>query len=690
MQDKDQEVSVKDETTKDTLYVSGQDNIGVPKIETDQKTEEHQSIEEEVPKEDPQILTELFERLLRGASEAYYARLGKTQPDNLAEKIKSFAERAAGHPVIGQFFLSLEQPNIRSAELRDKQTDAIVQKHGLDSGRGGAYAKGLPERLSGSFQEVALQATLLLRQHQGDARFALALTCGPLADALESMERTGLSRERQVDLMIHLFAGEPVYEGGGTRPPCNPKFREFLARLSALVLSEAAERPTPGRFQTLVSLATWYGSAREPACIACGAALGLEILPYGYEIGDAPQEVAKALSQLANNLAGWLSRLLGFGADEDAMHSKPEQAGQLNAVHAFGCVAFLQMTSWWSWNEGAAEVFGCLKVEMAKEKAGGLARAFLFMANVPPAWRILNKSLFASEDQMFGPAARRLRTAVLSLISALMRARFNEPKDHDEIAQALFNLGVDLNIHSKSSGDPATYLPPRLLANALGLWWALMKAGDETQAIGPFNGGDCAVNLFGALTEPSLAEFRRQHAEAIRALGDALRTQMKQMNLELDESRLSASYNEMFGQKPEHAPLEREKAATTLAGLIQAYLDANGFEAKPVEADLHTWLGAAFETAAAEIMRWAFSQIEEGPSVFDNCLQGWVAVAGKLVQLAEEPGYTAFRGEIPSSLQDFGITGYQCDRPDIPKADTHYLSRTLRDVELMCGVFGLS
>lgn len=388
------------------------------------------------------------------------------------------------------------------------------------------------------------------------------------------------------------------------------------------------------------------------------------------------------LQQIANNAAGWLSMLLGFRGDEDAMDKKTDQAKQINVLHALACVAFLRQESGQDWNEKAAQVFGYLNAEVAKEKAGSMARAFLLMGNVPAAWRIL-ADLFTSEDGLFGTASRRLRTAILALISALMRARFNYPKDHDEIAQALFNLGVDINIHSRKTADPTKYVPLRILANALGLWWALMRARNEAEAIGPFHGGDCAVNLFGALTESPMQTLRSQHEEAIRLLGDAIHTEMRGG---VDAIRVGNSYEEMFGEEPRSATLERKSAAATLAGLIEAFLKSRGFNFND-KGDLQTRLNESFEATTAEIMHWAFSQIETG--VYQSCLAGWVAVAKKLVALSEEQSYESFKGKIPTSLQGFGIIGYTCERIDEP-LDTHYLSRTLRDRDLMRGVFGLN
>lgn len=759
----------KDETA-DAIQSSTTNTIGLEKTEKSIKPPGW-----EIIKSDPNSITDLFERLCRATSRAYYERLGTPVPIDLETKIKAFAERAASHPVLGRaYFLSQEQTaveakseapltasdhqeiaslaaaarrtmkggdksqpvaaasekamepaleathdldqEISAAPLEkivlqayekmgmrgvdllreqmgmhfnhdlllraqlERQIEAIIRKLNLDQG-GKIVVSGLPERLTGSFEEVALQATMLLKQHVGNARYAQALAAGPLAAALEEMENMGLARDRQVDLMIHAFAGEPVYHDSGTQPPCTKQFCQFLARLCALVLSEISEQPTPGQLETLVNLTTWYGQAKETACRACGTELALETLPHFYTLREEPARVAKMMQQLTNNAAGWLSDLLGFRGDEETMDRKTDQAGWLNTLHALGCVAFLHQETGDAWNEKAKEVFNYLDVDADEKVAGSMARAFLYMSNIPTAWRILGR-LFPMADGQFADATRRLRTAVLALISALMRARFNPRKDHDEISQALFNLGVDINIHSRKLTESDQYLPLRILANTLGLWWALMRANDEGQAIGPFHGGDCAVNLFGALTEKAMESLCGAHEQSIRSLGDVIHGQMAG---NVDALRLSNSYKEMFNEEPRAgAILRRQEAAQALAGLLSAFLaDWKCDEAS----DLHQRLDAAYEETTAKIMNWAFSRTKGGENVYRACLAGWLAVAGGVVELATASDYAAFQGQIPDSLEGWGVKS-DCERSEVP-LDIHTLSHTLRDTDLMRGVFGL-
>ncbi|MBI4741966.1 MAG: hypothetical protein HY777_10565 [Betaproteobacteria bacterium] len=568
----------------------------------------------------------------------------------------------------------------------DKQIELILRKHGIGPDRDpvGEVA-GLPDELTGSFEEIALQTSMLLKKHVGDARFALEMTAGPLAQAVERMEKIGLSREKQVDLMIHAFAGEPVYTGADARrPPCNPGFLQFMARLRAMLADDAQKKTTPDLLETQVNLTTWYGQARSDKCLTCGLNLALKILPAFFELKEERVRVAKMLHQLANNTAGWLSTLLGFKSNEESMdNEKREQAVASNTLHALGTVAFLRQEPGQGWDTNAAPIYAVLGAQTA-QSMGSMARAFLFMSNVPSAWRVFGR-LFTEETARFGNATPRFRTAVLSLLSALMRARFNAGKDGNEIASALFNLGVDISLHAKQKNNAPRFTPLRVLANGLGLWWALSRARNDDEAIGAFNGGDCAVNLFGALTEKTMEQAVRDQEKNIRKLGETVHTQLKN---DMDAVRLGNSYKQLFGEEPKPTTtFDRVAAAKTLTEILYFFLADWKVAGISSSDTLASKLQDDFPVTAATFLQWAFLHTEQGGDTYRRCVDGWIAVATKLVTLAEGEDYTMFRGLISATLSEFGLQHVCKDYPD--SIDTHFLSRTLRDKTLMRSVFGL-
>lgn len=588
--------------------------------------------------------------------------------------IKQFQEQMAKHWEKGTAL----------SERFNNQIELILLKHriGPDREPTGGDVYGLPDELTGSFEEIALQTSMLLKKHVGDARFALELSAGPLAQALERMEKTGLSKERQVDLMVHAFAGEPVYVGEDPRrPPSNPGFLQFMARLRAMLVVDAQKEATPDLLETQVNLTTWYGQARKDETLTCGVRLALKILPEFFELREERQRVAKMLHQLANNAAGWLSTLMGFKGNEESMDKqKYSQAVAINTLHALGTVAFLRQETGSSWDADAASIYKVLGAQTAQHQ-GSMARAFLFMSNVPSAWRVLGE-LFKEETNRFGDTTPRIRTAVLSLLSALMRARFNARKDGNEITSALFNIGVDINLHAKQTSDASSFTPLRVLANGLGLWWALNRARNDNEAIGAFNGGDCAVNLFGALTEKTMGRPVTDHEKNIRKLGETIHGQLKN---DMDATRLGNSFKELFGEEPKPTSyFDRAGAAKTLTEILNSFLTDWQVPDMSLPDTLTDKPQDVFPITAATLLQWAFLRTEQGDNSYQRCVDGWIAVATKLVALADGEDYSMFRGFIPSTLPGLGVCN---DYPNF--IDTHFLSRTLRDKPLMRGFFGL-
>ena len=615
------------------------------------------------------------------------------------------------------------------SEWFEKQIDDIVSNIKRQSGMVNVrHYPNLPKDFKGGFQEVALQTSMLLSENANNPDFALALSCGPLAESVKELENGGLSAEKQVDLMVHAFAGDPVYKNGRV-PPCNDGFRQFMARLVLLIRKDIKVKASPGQLETVINLATWYAQTDEKKCLAAGAGFSLESLDLFLNCDEQTQRVAHLLSRLTNNASGALADVLGFRGDEDKMESNPVQAMQLNALHALGTVAKVRSVDSAPWNANAVKVFEALGAKVDESKAGDMARAFIFMSNIPSSWRVLNPGLFGETLADNGRYAPRLRTAALALISAMVRARFNEPKDGDEIASALFNLGVDLNHYGNTRPKAADHVFLRSLANALGLWWALTKAETDEQALGAFNGGDCAVNLFGGLTETSFSELRRSKGDLIRRIGNAIQPYLSGQ----DGFRMQKSFRLMFDSDPVRVAFNREEIAKDVGRLIHEIEKLAGVIGSVTNEDaLLQKLEADLVPVAADMLKQAFLKLPVGKDdksapedkdATSALFQGWFSVAEKVVDLASRNNYDDFASGvefvvrtktqavesgqndkpggketaeateqtfelIPRTLQGWGV-GY--DEVKITENDDgHLLSNTLSDRNLMAQVFGLA
>lgn len=568
--------------------------------------------------------------------------------------------------------------------------DGLVQKQGISPN----IADAPIAPFSGSYEEVALQGTMALRQHSMDARYlyALRIAVGPLAEAVQRFEDAGYSPERQVDLLVHLFAGEPVYRRG--RPSCNDQFREFMARLRALLASQTEGRDALGFMETQVNLITWYGSSQKDPqkerCLACGVELGLELLrrmvATTSTAGGKNAQAARMLERTANSLAGWLDDLMVHRGDEEKMAKGP--GAQLNALHALATVASLWQESGVAWDEPASKLLTALGCRAEIANAGGMARAFLFMANIPPAWRFLSP-LFSPQD--IPDLSPRYRTAVLAFISAVMRARFNTHKDADDIPAALFNVGVDVTLLTRSTGGLSRGVRLRILANGLGLWWALSRARDEGSVVGRLHGGDCTVNLFGALTDlasDDLIPILKQ----VRALGDALHSRLE----ENDRFRLENSYREILETQPSKAVLNLAETAASVADMLQSLI-ARWTNDKLLIADLPKMIESDFASVAAQCLSWAFRHLDKdiSHSAYDRTIEMWIQVANRLIEISQSGDqYNFWKDDIiPVDPSAWGLVeSAKCDGVDYKSiaVGPHFLSETLRDRELMQGVFGLS
>lgn len=604
-------------------------------------------------------------------------------------------------------------------------------------GTAGAPADAKP--LSGGQEEVALQGSMVLREHPNDPVFAHQFAVGPLAATVARLETQGATAEQLVDLLIHWFAVEPVYRNG-RRPPSNASFREVLNRLRAMLMQDTSGQApaaagsaarlvvTPGRLETYTNLATWFGMGEgdeAAACKLCAIAFGLETLPAYLQMRADPGRVGRMLAQLANNVSGWLSDELGFKRNEDIMSNTG--GALLNNLHALATVAHLRQTHSGQWNEAAAALFAAVgaKADSRLNDSAldgdtstdthweSAARAMLFMSNIPSAWRVPGLVLLDNTVRPINPPPQifadnntnaRFRTAVLAGMSAVVRARFNPAKDANEISSALFNLGVDMMLMRRASADIQHSTVLRMVTNALGLFWALDQGRDERQALESLNGADCAVNMMGALADAEMRDELlrdRAHLALVREIAEALLSGCRRARMQLAVARLSGSFTTIFGQDetPASVDFARRRFLPQLCTLMAVVINnrespnpLGDLLADPLK--LQTALQTDFAATCARCLKWSFDQLREGnhtrvASGFGEASAWWLDVTRTLTALSTEPDYRVFEvaGAVPTDLADWKIE--RAAESYDQAVDKRLLSRTLADRRLMAGFFGL-
>jgi hypothetical protein len=132
------------------------------------------------------------------------------------------------------------------------------------------------------------------------------------------------------------------------------------------------------------------------------------------------------------------------------------------------------------------------------------------MANISSSWELVAADVIARLPGAAIPEGENVADAehdeswmaVMSVLAALSRMAFNDSDDWDEIAAAFFNAGVAVLRVDRQ------FAAPRIALNGAGLGWALSRGKGFAQILDEYHGLNCAVNMFGALTE--LPEPQRQ------------------------------------------------------------------------------------------------------------------------------------------------------------------------------------
>lgn len=380
--------------------------------------------------------------------------------------------------------------------------------------------------LTGRVPEAQLAARKLVQATQFHHNPLAGLILYTLAPTLRRWEGLQMATpENFGDFLLSAFGGE-----GAPSPQSTQPLTDFGVRLWRLLRTQKDQ--DIDYWRTVRAFGDFFVGAKGPDTLALAAtAYHTVILMQAKNAEDA--DAADLIRGAANNMASLFDDLAGKSPSE--LETKTiAAAGHLHVI--------------------ASDAIGD---RWRMSPAERRARALDELGNTPTTFQ---------QDGSDSLRLRYLRQAWFSVRTGVVRARLRTPGEDDakDVASAFFNAGVAiLRTGSRRSAQVVT---ARIAVNALGLWWALYLAPhDEKKALGSYSGGDCAVNLFGALTDLDENLIERLRA-VIAPLWAALYAERRVLGV-TDTQRIATSVKEM---KLPESPSENE-ASLTMA--VNAFLE---------------------------------------------------------------------------------------------------------------------
>lgn len=362
--------------------------------------------------------------------------------------------------------------------------------------------EGVATGLQGNYQAVALQvlaSTQAMRNAPGELLAYFDEVLVPTFNRLET--EAAATPENLVDLVLQpLSAARAAPDSLG-----NPEWLAgFVAGLRGYLETQPPTLRQEGYYKTRLGLAQWL-SRSDDATRPRQQALFYyhELLSLGPAIcGKRVFHVA------ANNLAGGIAVFLR----DQAGQARPEQKIWLSRLQTLSVAAAIAEgeESQGTEREEQADFWHGLGFAATEVEPRRISIVLREMANISSSWEFVAADVIARLPGAAVPEGENIANAehdegwmaVMSVLAALSRMAFNDSDDWDEIAAAFFNAGVAvLRVDHR-------FTAPRIALNGAGLGWALSRGKGFAQILDEYHGLDCAVNLFGALTE--LPEAQRQ------------------------------------------------------------------------------------------------------------------------------------------------------------------------------------
>lgn len=454
----------------------------------------------------------------------------------------------------------------------------------------------LPPRLEGTASDCLVQAIQALEG--ADRLYLREYVAVTIAATLYYLElRNEGSAENRVDLIIMPLVQNKLYPDPGLAG-C-----EFLAALEATLRSAKPRRLSEGYCKTWGILADWASRSGYPANRAWAVSCYIRMLTAILAQVQADLRDGKGLNQELLNVVVADANSLASALDDLA--DEQEAVWQLANRYHLLVVLFRELpdqTTDAGYLQEATSVwqtFGFHETGVAAKYGWFISQ----MTRIASAWRYLDKDVFEPQvapldnnsDEVVDehlchldlPIIRTRETiqnlpeewdkqrdrmqAFLHLSAALFRVCLVADDDLDEPPSSFFNLNVQLSRTKSDYADKRLLNKLRVLAAGAGLWHALMATENPLQAFAAYNGFDCLVNLFGALTDaPYLIEGFQDAAAAV--VGGALR-----YGSESDTRRLLNSLKELRIQ-PELTYQDSDTLRMNLNHLLAAIIEKGDFQ----------------------------------------------------------------------------------------------------------------
>lgn len=368
-------------------------------------------------------------------------------------------------------------------------------------------ADGSP--LTGSVAEVRLKARKLVQDTDFQRKALAGVLLYTLAPTLRRWETLQMATPENIgDVLLPAFGG-----GDAPRPQPTRSLADFGVRLWRLLQTQ--EDRDIEYWKTVRAFGDFFVRAKGQETLAL-AATAYHVLIQTQTKNAEDVDAADLILGAANNLASLL----------DDLASKAQPSQLVASIAAAGRLHVMVADS--------------MSDRWRMPKAEFRARALDDLGNTPSTFQ---------QDGEDSLRRRYLRQAWFSARTGVVRARLRTPGDDDakDVASAFFNAGVA--ILRTGSRRSAPVVTARIVLNVLGLWWALhLSSGDEIKGLEAYNGGDCAVNLMGALTDLDKGMIGRLRDGSLPQLWAGLHAMRGEIG-GADSQRIAKSAEEMELEK---------------------------------------------------------------------------------------------------------------------------------------------
>ena len=344
---------------------------------------------------------------------------------------------------------------------------------------------GADRVIEGGADEVAMKLASMAGVLGDDPGELIGFLAGVCANSLAVLQEKWIADEEElvdasVEILRHIkISGKTTVDG----------ILKLVPRLRGLLAHDPEQ--DEGWYKSILSLGAILSSVADQIPKSKKEAQDARLLGGVYShtvLAAAAKGIAGALSadaikQAANNLSVTLSRLSrGGGASGDSKPGEDPIKATIRNLETLFVVANMK-------EEGEEEEN---KVELISDIFGILPLLSGPKISASELLRLLNGVTRVTSRE-------EKNTLHQALLHAMAGAALAELRERNLVASSFFNAGAEIRRIQKH--QEMDFPETRAIINALGLFWTINLNGDPVSALVDGNGFDCAVNLFGALTE---------------------------------------------------------------------------------------------------------------------------------------------------------------------------------------------